>query len=128
MNREIKFRGWCIPREEMLDIQKMSFKFKKVMPNGWNMAWDDTNFEIMQYTGLTDNNGVDIFEGDIIEGGYLNPLDGGFTSKKYIIEYDVEKGGYMGHIIGYRPYGDTWIQFIDGIIIGNIYENKDLLK
>ena len=100
MNRELKFRIW--DKEDMDYIGLVSVIF-----GNENKLLD--NQVVMQYTGLNDKNGKEIYEGDIIEGGYLNPLGDGFVSKKYVIEYDIEKGGYMGHIIGHRPYGDTWI-------------------
>jgi len=75
---------------------------------------------------LKDKNGVEIYEGDIIEGGYLNPLTSEFLSRKYIVEYD--KGSFKGKLIRHTPYGDTWLQFIEGEVIGNIYEDKHLLE
>ena len=134
--REINFRVWSNRNKEMINVNECEVFLDfngKVYTTGIDEYGDVEyceveDIELLQYTGLNDKNGKEIYEGDIIEGGYSNPLGGGFISKKYIIEYDIEKGGYMGHIIGHRPYGDTWIQFIKGKIIGNIYENADLLN
>lgn len=81
--------------------------------------------EILRPTGLKDKNNKEIYEGDIIEGGYLNPLTGDFTSKRYIVKY--EKASFIGELIGHSPYGNTWLNFIHGEIIGNIYESPELL-
>lgn len=148
MNRDIKFRAWD---------NKYKYMNYKVLVGMWGEdVLDDKNYtacamwidpknvdykcephwghfepyhkdiELMQYTGLKDINGKEIFEGDIIEGGYLNPLTGEFLSRKYIVEY--ENAQFIGKIISHTPYGDTWLHFIKGEVIGNIYENLELLE
>ncbi|GAA0115265.1 YopX family protein [Clostridium senegalense] len=126
MSREIKFRAWDKVRKEMLQIQKHSFKTNKSIPYGWNIEHEF--YDLMQYTGLKDINGKEIYEGDILEGGYLNPLTGEFISRKYIVEY--EEGCFKCKLIGKSPYGDTWINFIHekSRVIGNVYENSNLLE
>ena len=79
-----------------------------------------------QYTGWEDKNGKKIFEGDIIEGGYLNPLTNKFNSKKYVVEF--KHATFIGKLIGHSPYGDTWLYFVHGDIIGNIHDNPKLLE
>ncbi|MFC0903741.1 YopX family protein [Clostridium sp. MT-14] len=119
--RDIKFRAWDKVSKTMytdainncVDSFDLILKYPQV-------------YEVMEYTGLKDKNGVEIYEGDIVEGGYLNPLTGKFVSKKYEVEY--RDSGFYGKLIGHSPYGDTWLHFIKGEIIGNIYRNKDLLE
>ncbi|WP_346884334.1 YopX family protein [Clostridium sp. UBA4395] len=132
--REIKFRGKRIDNGEWIygDLWQCKYSDGRIKitiseqtPNAL------CNIEVIaetvgQYTGLNDKNNKEIYEGDIIEGGYLNPLTSEFLSRKYIIEYD--KGSFKGKLIGHTPYGDTWLQFIDGEVIGNIYEDKHLLE
>lgn len=133
--REIKFRVFDKKRN------KMTYEDKRHWFNGAYMGESgflqdctlttllnnpNIDIEIMQYTGLKDKNGVEIYEGDIIEDGYLNPLTGEFLSRKYVIEYD--KGSFRGKLIGHTPYGDTFLSFIKGEVIGNIYEDKHLLE
>ena len=55
-----------------------------------------------------------------------NSIIGEFLSRKYVIEYD--KGSFRGKLIGHTPYGDTFLSFIKGEVIGNIYEDKYLLE
>lgn len=110
MNREIKFKVWNKQEKEMHGHHFIGFE----------------DAELLQYTGINDEENKEIYEGDIIEGGYLNPLSNKFMSKKYIVVYD--KGSFVGKLIGHTPYGDTWLHFIKGKVIGNIYENPELLE
>lgn len=119
--REIKFRAWDRVTKKMYDsaIYNCKDSFDLVLKH-------PQIYEVMQYTGLKDNTEKEIYEGDIIEGGYLNPLTQEFTSKKYIVEF--KKASFAGKLIGHSPYGDTWLNFIKGEVIGNIYENPNLIE
>ncbi|MEG0133099.1 MAG: YopX family protein [Clostridium sp.] len=123
MSREIKFRAWCEEKKEMLQLQKMSFKTGKCMPYGWNLAYEFT--DIMQYTGLKDKMEKDIYEGDIVEF-HTNII----TKTKAKVEFDCY--GFMLseiHDINCCYLGDIDIDDDLGIqVIGNIYEDKELLE
>ncbi|GGB63784.1 phage protein [Lentibacillus populi] len=70
-----------------------------------------------QYTGLKDDNGVPIYEGDVYHQGDPNIL--------YVVEY--RGTGFFGKQIGNSSYAgiDHWLDKIE--IIGNIYEHPHLL-
>ena len=70
---------------------------------------------IGEYTGLTDKNGEQIFEGDTVA---VCDLSTGYTKRKtYTVEYDKNICGYWF----YHNSGD--IHFVE--VIGNIYDNKE---
>lgn len=80
---------------------------------GWHKIDRNT---LCEYTGLTDKNGNRIFEKDIVA---VCDMGTGYSKRRIqAVEYD--KGGYSF----YRDYGD--IHFVE--VIGNIYDNTDLLS
>ena len=122
--REIKFRAWDKVRKEMRfeqvgEIGRIDLFFRRL---------HGVEIDIMQYTGLKDKNGKEIYEGDILDGGYLNPLTGQKVKHYYLVEF--ERGIFYAKLIGKSPYGDTFLYFQNkrSAIIGNVHENKELLE
>ena len=72
MNREKKFRIWDIENKEMFKVQELDFEPTfyggriAIRPDQYNDHFDTEDMILMQYTGLHDKNGKDIYEGDII--------------------------------------------------------------
>jgi len=114
--REIKFRCWRISIKEMYppaSIWKM---------NLWGCDFTD-DIILMQYTGLKDKNGKEIYEGDI-----LKSKDCGFRPKatKNLVEWDEELSAFMPFAYDLSDDGSNWIDRESMEIIGNIYENPEL--
>lgn len=117
MSREIKFRAWDIHCKHMLDHSDLI----DVVDGGGSviqMILDESiECHLMQYTGLKDRNGVEIYEGDILrcdEGQNWRVL-WSFDGAKWVT--------INGDLI--EDLAET---FCYDEIIGNIHENPDLLK
>lgn len=121
--RDIKFRAWDKYRNKM--IYNIQNEFEERITLGMNCFGDylnDKDFDVMQYTGLKDINGKEIYEGDIDSYGYIVTHVG-----------DVKE--CLGMNCGWylqRDDFESWCQIVcreDEIeIVGNIYENSELIK
>lgn len=153
--REIKFRAWNKENEKMIYsnetyprsiykfefdiVSNFNFKLTK-MVDRFNVKDDDgedyyiecyepIDADIMQYTGLKDKNGKEIYEGDIIqdcEGNVMKVIwfDNGFMlefrfKRKFEGEFYIDKTNLKLSQTDDRRWGMQ--------VIGNIYENPELL-
>lgn len=117
MPREIKFRAWN--GKEM----QLAFDLSQ-NPKFW---WvHNKDYPLMQFTGLLDKNGKEIYEGDLIhgaEGGHLSEV---FFNEGY---FQLRHNHYdmSGNITGVYEQVLGWL--VSPLeVVGNIYENKELLK
>lgn len=128
--REIKFRAWEKKRKRMLwrTIFDREWYDYKDLSVGIALPEDRNRVELMQYTGLKDKNGTEIYEGDIVltkvnAGGiHDEPDDWVEESGEVYFEdgYFTVKGKLMSGTLAARNENSE--------VIGNIYENKELLK
>lgn len=134
MNDRFRFRAWWKPNYRkpimLYDVEK-TYDFMRGEPESvcadcFGEVLEDEDYIVMQCTGLKDKNGKLIYEGDIVKfnfdtdeikavvswdnkeliGFYLNTTD--YFKDKYVTDYDFYKNDYE--------------------VIGNIYENKELLE
>lgn len=138
MNREIKFRAWVDSMKKMhiWGVNLISINHDLSWESLSDGMFDENDSILMQFTGLKDNNGVEIYEGDILERLLTN-------GDKRIFKVWSEKGGFVINthqddfykpiekIVFYEACADMQTSsFIEGnlIVIGNIYQNPELLE
>jgi uncharacterized phage protein (TIGR01671 family) len=136
MKREIKFRAWNKKDKVMVDVAAMNFG-----PSGlWCLIEDAydaelqlaDNYELMQYTGLKDKNGQEIYEGDILK---VTSEDG----ESYVTT--VKWFGYEDYpAFDLEGIPTSWSYdtnalatiFQSGVetceVIGNIFENPEMME
>lgn len=133
MNREIQFMAWVKETKEMHNVKSIDFNLKIVNLNGADIL-KFSEVELLQYTGeFIHDTGEMIYEGDILEQSYLNPLNNGRIVKRYLICF--ENSCFKAKLIGHSPYGDTHLYFVmanaktfDTKILGNSLKNPELLE
>lgn len=140
MNREIKFRGKDYENKWRYGdlVQEKWGQGKAIMIKKDTTAWTVLEDTVGQFTGLKDENGKEIYEGDIIEFSYdefignfdtkvakgtIEFINGCFLIKTFEIEGKKVKG---------TDYEEWFLLYTVNTytlkVIGNIYENSELLE
>jgi uncharacterized phage protein (TIGR01671 family) len=146
MNREIKFRAWR--KNEMVE-----FELGEVLCDDRLKVLDFKDLPVMQYTGLKDKNGKEIYEGDVLRFHYFyqslganlggqeseHELTGIVKWQQYGYGLSAIKGEHWRGYTGYEDgEGSSDFLLLAGMsessiheesfqILGNIYENADML-
>ena len=123
--REIKFRAWIKELNEIREVEYINFWKKMIsFPNKFCKEYylnaDFDEIELMQYTGLKDMREKEIYEGDI--------LFESFGERYYKVIF--ENGSFRAEFEGdFEEYSFDLIDVVaQGCeIVGNIYENSELL-
>ena len=130
-----KFRAWLKSIGEMVEVLEIDF-YNKEVAYIWTEQVSDYELEqtrevdkiddldLMQYTGLKDKNGVEIYEGDVISELSEQGED---WANHILAEVVWHKVGFYGKEKGHEPeYPIT--EFVKGEVIGNIWENPELIE
>jgi len=140
--REIKFRAWdkdknvFIPTDVWAIITN-DFMALGVMTKDWENYKEgeylyDNSQSVMQFTGLLDKNGNEIYEGDIVSAKWETSSRGGYIqSSDAYVEHEIKCRViwyYMGFAYERKDGKMTNIPSSASIeVIGNIYENPEIL-
>lgn len=129
MGRSLKFRTWdkdmkymhvCGENvhDSMMFIDNIAYYYN--LQNGCGSYGSDSSYILMQWTGLKDRNGIDVYEGDIVK------------RHKF--------GGNINMLVGTIEYRDDWAAFTfktkngyhelmgEFEVIGNIYQHPELME
>ena len=126
--REIKFRAWVKDRKAIFEVVLINYVTKKVTylleRVGHLLSIRDEKFNniiLMEYTGLKDKNNKEIYEGDIVKLRANHGIG--------VIKYSDEWGAFVVEYIKPRPLVVLGMNYYkeDIEVIGNIYENSELL-
>lgn len=143
--REIKFRVW-----DKKNSQFLKYLDDKIIFDLWD--WTDFmstclifpvyDYIIQQYTGLTDKNNKEIYEGDILRfDPDIRDLIGGnciYSNLGHVWIYSLADGITISYNHPYSEMSDSWSDIVDrGIgedrplsyeVVGNIMENPELMQ
>ena len=137
--REIKFRAWDKENRIMSMVRHMNFYSLNggadvdLTVDSDEEEWlTEPDFELMQYTGLKDKNGKEIYEGDIVLVPNTPTMSDPMGEPSFCPI--VHESGSFGYLQGFMfesfigLYGHGCTQADEEEVIGNIYENPELLE
>ncbi len=131
MSREIKFRAWDKNDNEMRYDAQDTYDYivNNIMEDCFGDVLKSERYEVMQYTGLKDKNGKEIYEGDVVKmHGWWNAFGpAGYDSDITVVEFDEEVCGFTP-MCNYDCDCGVYHNASDLEVIGNIYENPKLIK
>ena len=128
--REIKFRAWDKEKKEMCIVTRLEFAIGGDVTRGqfgwYGRGWEEVEgtllknrrYVLMQYKGLKDKNGKEIYEGDIVQ--QCRVWDGITVRGEVMFR--------RGMFVVRHGEQDYLLDEGTAEVIGNIYENPELLK
>lgn len=123
-----KFRAWLKEEYRMTDVREITFfndEVQMISDVEGFYAYDE--FKLMQFTGLKDKNGKEIFEGDVVK------YEVGRNTYTEEVAYDKNFAGFgvkdakANVVFTFGEIAED-ISLISLEVIGNIYENHELLE
>ena len=112
-NLRFKFRVWYEGKIYEVHELNITGNTVAIISPSFPFIQDILHYSLMQYTGLKDRNGEEIWEGDILQDA-RNPED------ISVVKWDEGLAGFM---VPLKSYCERWYE-----VIGNVYENSELFN
>lgn len=120
----LKFRAWDLEYEKMVEVDIINLEDGKLdfIGDGITYFRKAKDIELMQSTGMTDNNGKEIFECDVVKL---------FDKDLYVVEWSSQEASYKLIPVDKR-WSDCYFSNYENItkiieVVGNIWEDGELL-
>lgn len=137
MSRERKFRAWLKKEKKMVDVLSIDLEAKMIVFYNQEEEYEDIireasapfkDIELLEYIGLKDKDGNEIYEDDIVHICGFSNID--------VVEYDSSYVGFVlksycknGEVLYVEPLSEyTRFASPELEVIGNIYDNPELLE
>ncbi|WP_338217109.1 YopX family protein [Lacticaseibacillus salsurivasis] len=148
--RQIKFRAWDKQRRHMFDVEQLAYNLRGELVSIYGFGRDFSNDQealmgeepdldkavLMQFTGLHDKNGRDIYEGDLLrveldddpDSYYIAPVTwcgADYPAFDIMSKYWPKNVSYDTNVLSAIVAG--WSEEVMSVV-GNIYENPELME
>ena len=127
--REIKFRAWHSEMERMYygKLDDMQWRSEVSAVTKSDIDENYSSFNVMQFTGLKDKNGKEIYEGDVVEyetynGKFIGKIV--FEAGMFIMACDKFADSYKA--LSDFSNSEEWCEELE--ILGDVHQNPDLLE
>ena len=130
---DIKFRAWDEENEQMVEVAEINFRTKRISygDNGSYVLYFK-EAKLLQFTGIRDKKGNDIYEGDILEVHHYRDDENGCSGTETLLGLVTFKNGAF--VADFEPWGyelDFLLSseiILSNTIMGNEFQNPELLE
>lgn len=117
--RELKFKVWDKVKQNIYKLQAISFDTQGLTPFAISLpgrSWEPVGkFELLQWTGLLDANGIEVYEGDFIK----------ITANLYQVTWNETTAGFV--LLDLEDSSHQSISDVAlGNVVGNIFQNPEI--